>query len=433
MSLLRRVAIIAGGTTSTAVLGVALSIVISRALGPEGTGKFQLAYTLALTVVTFLFFGVGQSNIYFLNKHKADPKRVVSNSLLFSSVFGLISLCVILALFRFNPEYTGQYPLFVVGAFSVAMPFFFTTAVLRKVLMAEMQVVRYSLSQLTVNTLMLTATGVLAALGLLTTDLAILCLSGAFLVDLAVLLLFLRKHLSFPPLPDLSLLWRTIKYGLQLYLVNMLVNVNQQMPILLLGVVLTGDFDSIGFFSRAFTICGLIRLLAQGTSMLLYSHWSAADEEAKRRQVAQVLRLTVVLNVVMVSAVLFLGEYLIILMYGREFLPAYAPLKILVFQQALAVLSKIFQSFFSGSGRPYLSAISMAAANVVLAIGLVVLIPRDGIVGAAYAALAGQITSVGIYLIQARYHYGLGVLECLVIRPQDAKLVVNKLRKTLGK
>lgn len=433
MSLLRRVAIVAGGTWSTAVMGVALGIVISRSLGPEGTGRYQLVYALALTVITFLFFGIGQSNIYFLNKWKADPKRVVSNSLLFSAVFGLIALCVILALFLLNPSYTGQYPPFVIGAFSVAMPFFFASAVLRKVLMAEMRVVHYSISQLTVNLLMLLSTGVLALLGKLSTDLAIICLSAAFLVDLLILLVFLRRHLTFPPLPDLSLLGRTIKYGLQLYLVNMMVSVNQQMAVIVLGIMLPGDFDSIGYFARAVTICGLVRLLAQGTSMLLYSHWSGESLEVKKKQAAQVLRLAMVLNGLMVTAVLLFGESLIVLMYGREFLPAYAPLRILAFQQALAVLSKIYQSFFSGSGRPSLSAISMAAANITSAVGMVVLIPREGIAGAAYAVLAGQIVCTTINLIQARYYYGLGALECLVIRLRDFKLIGNRLRRSLGK
>lgn len=433
MSLLRRVAIIAGGTTSTAVIGVALGIVISRVLGPEGTGKYQLAHTLALTVVTFLFLGVGQSNIYFLNKWKADPRRVVANSLLFSAVFGLVAMCVILALFLYNPSYTGQYPLFVVGTFAVSIPFFFSSAMLRKVLIAEMRVVHYSLSQIIINLLMLLSTSILALLGKLTTDLTILCLSSAFFIDLLVLLYFLRRHLAFPPLPDLSLLWKTIRYGLQFYMVNMMVSVNQQLAVIVLGIMLPGDFDSIGLFARAVTICGLIRLLAQGTSVVLYSHWSAADPAAKKRQVAQILRLTVVLNVMMVSTVLLFGEHLIVLMYGREFLPAYAPLRILVFQQALAVLSKIFQSFFSGSGKPYLSAISMAAANVASAVGMVLLIPEMGIVGAAYAVLGGQVVCITINLIQARYHYRIGVLECLVIRHRDLELVGNRIRRYLGK
>ena len=170
MSFLRKAVVISGGTLSTAAMGMVQSVVIARALGPDDTGQFRLAITLSTTVVSFLVFGLSQSNVYFLNKKKADPASILSNSLLYSTVLGTVSGGVIYALFTYLPGYTGHYPAAVVAAFAAAMPLLHLAIVLRPILIAKMRPLDYSLSQLAPRLAVLAPAAGLWVVGALTLD-----------------------------------------------------------------------------------------------------------------------------------------------------------------------------------------------------------------------------------------------------------------------
>ena len=249
-------------------------------------------------------------------------------------------------------------------------------------------------------------------------------------VAVALLLVYLRKNVVIPPRPDLSLLSRTYRYGLQLYAVNLLTMIDQQIAVLFLGFLVPGEFEMIGFFTRAMAICGLIRLVPNSIALLLYSYWSSADRN-RPEQAQMVLRFAVATGLVLAVVVAIAGKPLIIVLYGRAFLPAYAPLMVLVAQQVLWVVSRIFQSLFSGRGKPMLASYSLLLSNGVSVIGLLLLIPRWDIVGAAVAVTAGQACCVVLNMVQARIHFGLRIGSCLLLRPSDLALLWDRVRRIL--
>ena len=430
MSFVRKAAVISGGTMSTAVMGMLQSVVIARALGPDDTGQFRLAITVSTTVVSFLVFGLSQSNVYFLNKKKADPSAVLSNSLLYSALLGTVSAGVIYALFTYLPGYTGHYPRAVIAAFAAAMPLLHLAIVLRPILIAQMRSLDYSLSQLVPRLAVLAPAAGLALVGALILDLALVLVAVSEVVAVALLLVYLRRDVVVPPRPDLSLLGRTYRYGLQLYAVNLLTMIDQQIAVLFLGFLVPGEFELIGFFTRATAICGLIRLVPNSIALLLYSYWSSSDRN-RPEQVQMVLRFAVASGLVLAVAVALAGKPLIIVLYGRAFLPAYAPLMVLVAQQALWVVSRIFQSFFSGHGKPMLASYSLLLSNGISVVGLLLLIPRWDIVGAAVAVTAGQACCVVLNMVQARIHFGLRIGSSLLLRPSDLALLWDRVRRIL--
>src|SRR3990167_8067384 len=78
-----------------AFVGIVVSIIIARTLGPEGKGIYSLLLLAPTLLVTFGNFGLNVSNVYFYGKRNARAQDLAANSVWAALVFGL----VILALF----------------------------------------------------------------------------------------------------------------------------------------------------------------------------------------------------------------------------------------------------------------------------------------------------------------------------------------------
>ena len=78
-----------------------------------------------------------------------------------------------------------------------------------------------------------------------------------------------------------------------------------------------------------------------------------------------------------------------------------------------------------------LASYSLLLSNGVSVIGLLLLIPRWDIVGAAVAVTAGQACCVVLNMVQARIHFGLRIGSCLLLRPSDLALLWDRVRRIL--
>ena len=80
MSLLRKGILAGSGSIICAGIGVMTSMMLSRALLPEGMGRYQIPLTFGVLTVTIISLGIGNSNIFFLNKHRIEHRKIVMNS-----------------------------------------------------------------------------------------------------------------------------------------------------------------------------------------------------------------------------------------------------------------------------------------------------------------------------------------------------------------
>src|SRR3990172_10803129 len=72
-----------------AAVGLAVSIIIARFLGPEGKGIYSLLLLVPSLLVTFGNGGLQVSNIYFYGRKLGSVKDLASNSIWAAFVFGL--------------------------------------------------------------------------------------------------------------------------------------------------------------------------------------------------------------------------------------------------------------------------------------------------------------------------------------------------------
>ena len=83
------------------VLGLTLSIVFARSLGPDGNGEYALAVLFPTLLVTFLNLGVGSANVYFVGHESVSFRSAWRTSLEFTLGLSALGLCAGVAIITF--------------------------------------------------------------------------------------------------------------------------------------------------------------------------------------------------------------------------------------------------------------------------------------------------------------------------------------------
>jgi O-antigen/teichoic acid export membrane protein len=117
-------------------------------------------------------------------------------------------------------------------------------------------------------------------------------------------------------------------------------------------------------------------------------------------------------------------------LFGENFVPATAAFRWLLIAAAVWSLGSIVISGLRGFGYPGLSTVARFSAAVVTAVGLLILLPRRGITGAAIASLIGYSVMLVIALFGFMRKRQLGLWTCL--RPQKRDLFLPNWRALRG-
>ncbi|WP_186767254.1 flippase [Devosia ginsengisoli] len=177
-----------------------------------------------------------------------------------------------------------------------------------------------------------------------------------------------------------------------------------------MDVVMLGPLSSlleVGYFGAAFRLTYLMTfpqvVLMQVMTPLLSESIAARDEPAMWRH----FRMAVIFSLVTVTPVsLLLGvcsEPIVTLIFGHDFLPSAAPLKVLAISQAFAALTIPCAGLLIAAGRGAIFGLINLVA-VLANIGLnFVLIPPLGIMGAALASM-GAVTLMFVWQASTIWH-----------------------------
>jgi O-antigen/teichoic acid export membrane protein len=164
----------------------------------------------------------------------------------------------------------------------------------------------------------------------------------------------------------------------------------------------------------------------------MFPHVSSLDKKEAGRLTPIVSRNVWFITLLGVIATAVLGRWIIEFVFGTVMLAAVTPLMLLL--PGILALSgaKILSSYLSGIGRP-IYATYIAGANLVLTVALdIALIPRFGIAGAAAASSIVYTITAAATLVVFRKESGAGVVETIVIQPQDLSYYVRAARTVAG-
>jgi len=385
----------------TLVTGFVLSIVIARLLGPERMGVYSYCTWLLGFASVFCFLGIPNTNTRYISELNATGQadrigRLFYTLLLFEiGVFLIVSGIVAAAAYFFYKPDIRVYIILVAANLLPNTVFAMYASTFKGLLRFD----AIAITSLIITPVYVAAVIIGLSLGMGIGGLLILPLILAP-AQLVVFHIFLMRTLPKGGSPagggiDRALKGRIVTFWYKFLAISLIeIVVFEKSEVFFLNIY--ADFSAVAFYTIAFSLSSkIMRLIPYSLTNIMLPVFtekhSVGDTEGKNTIYVYSLKyLSIIIGPIFVGGV-FISTELITNLYGAEFGPAADIFWITLLSASLAALF--------GSSSSLLGA--MEKLSVLLAIGVVsiclnvgmdlLLIPRHGILGAAWANLIAQV------------------------------------------
>jgi O-antigen/teichoic acid export membrane protein len=418
MSLFRKAILVNSSAMVCLAVGVLQAVLFSRVLGPAKVGQLSLLLSVLMFVPQLVSLGIPLSFLYHSQHEPARTRVWLINAIWLMLLLGIAGGMLVVGIVYFMPEYFGTVDTFVLFAMLLYVHSVLQRAVSRNYLLISIQARRLSLMELVASVGSLLVMVLLVYFGLLTVSMALLCFILAAVIRAAMGWWWMRDEVDFTIKPSMHVGKRLGLMGVRQSWSDLMVIFNAQLNILLIKFFLD-NFESVGYFSRGQSIAMLAVTAGQAVLPMLFSRWASMPETNLGLHVEKVLRFASTLGAFIMAFVLVGSKWLVLLLYGREFLSAVGPMMILVPGTVLYLLSNCITQLLGSRGIPELAAFLLFTSAALNAVLSWVLIPRIGINGAAIAATLGNILLLGALLAVIKAKYNVRLTKCFLVRRDD--------------
>jgi O-antigen/teichoic acid export membrane protein len=424
-----------GTSIISILLGIALSIVIARVLGPSGKGSYDLV--LATIAMLGMVLGLSlPSGITYVAAHGQTALLPLSLRLLpIALLQGILSAALLMVLWSTNylsallPPAMGNRVIIVV---SVSLVLGALTSYGRAWLVGRQEIIRANqvdmLGRILSLALLLVWVSVttvsrhqVAAIEIVWINVIVMILTS---------LLFVRALLpSLDPANDGPGGLRTVlAFASPCYLGNLAQFLNYRLDVFIVSFFV--GIEGVGLYTLAVSLAQLIWLVSNAAATVLLPRVASLQQPWAETalQTARITRLVFDVSVLLAILIALLAQPLLPLVYGQAFQRSTGALLLLLPGIAIFSIVNVLASYLAGVGNPQLNvvvALAGLAITLVLDFGL---IPRLGITGAAIASTvsytASTILTIGFFIQKTH----LRVAEVLLITPQDVSMVGSLLR-----
>jgi O-antigen/teichoic acid export membrane protein len=405
---------------------VVQAAILARVLGPARIGQYDLIRSVMMLAPQICCFGFPLSFLYHSQHYPENTKKYLMNtiwSVLFLSIIGGVTLFLVVL---FKKDYFGFVPWFALIGIGFYVPILLAAMTARNVLLIKIEARKLSLTRILSVLGGLALILVFYAFGLLRVPQALLCFIFAAFVGMVVGWTWTWRKVDISVKPS----WKTSRQlgimGIRQSWVDLMVLVNAQLNILIIKYLLD-NFESVGYFSRGLRIGMLAVLAGQAILPLLFSRWASFPKEGLSAHVEKVMRFASTVSIFMILGILLFGKWMILLLYGREFLPALYPMKVLVPGAVLYLLSRALIYLLGSRGMPEISALMLFIAAIVNAMLSFLLIPRIGILGAASAFTCANVVLLLLLALIVRKKYKVSIKNCLFLTRSDIGSISRSL------
>jgi O-antigen/teichoic acid export membrane protein len=203
-----------------------------------------------------------------------------------------------------------------------------------------------------------------------------------------------------PGRPLLSLARTISAFGARGQIGNLVSLLNYRLDFVILGIM-TGP-AVLGSYAVASKFAELLRLPSLSFFWVLYPRFAQeTDVQAEVRARRLIPRAGVVVAAAAVPLALVAG-FVVPTVYGEAFRPAIVPAQIILLGLSAEGIAGVITAFLYGRGRPGLNSIATGVGLFATVILDLVLIPRFGAVGAAWASTVAYLSTSGMLVVSFR-------------------------------
>jgi len=369
-------------------LGLGLFVLIARVLGPEGNGVYSVSVLLPTLLATFLNLGIVPANVYHVGRGDVSVETAYRTSLVLWGTLSLLGLSVgsLIILFGSESLFPGISTLLLwVTLFS--FPWVLMEKLLLGFLQAMQDFKRYNVVMLVAPSLTLSLAFLLVwgfefgPLG------AVIAFGSGYVLASGAAGYAVRVHLDGQE--EEESWWKYTRaclgYGWKAHLSNVLAFVNYRADLYLVNFFVSPV--AAGVYVIAIRIAERMWILSSAVSTVILPRLSEMHTaEAKRKYLTPLISRWMLLA--SLAACLGLGvvaEPLVRLLFGSAYTPAVPVLLWFLPGIVVGSFARILANDVAARGRPELNLYTSLVVVLVNILANVMLIPRYGIVGGAFA------------------------------------------------
>ncbi|MBD3337236.1 MAG: oligosaccharide flippase family protein [Candidatus Eisenbacteria bacterium] len=416
---------------AVSLINLPVSILIVRTLGASGQGIYSAAATLTTLWAIFGLLGIDAAHTYLLAGRRAPLGRILAHSLILTAGLSLVLVPSFLVLAPAAVGATaadfGRYA----GLAAMAIPLIVARYMLLSVFLGRKRIGTFNI---------LNAVSALSLLALIA-GLVVTAGSGpggavlAFVLSTAVFVaaavFWLARISREGESLRMELSWETLRfsfiYGLKGHLVTVLSQFNYRFDMIL--VLRWLGTAAQGYYSVAVLLAEKLSHITASVQLVLFPWVSGSRREEADRLTPWACRHTLFWVAAAGAVLFFAGPFLIDLLYTDDFQRALPAFRVLIPGIIALTLSKLLSSDLSGRNRRGLPTIAMAAAFAVN-LGLnFILIPRHGILGAAWASTIAYSLQTAIMIVFFTRVSGVPAWELVRWRGEDLQLYRRWMKK----
>ncbi|MEV5027117.1 oligosaccharide flippase family protein [Paenibacillus sp. LPE1-1-1.1] len=412
------------------VITTLTSIMTARMFGVAGKGEFSAILFWSTFLVGVVGFGLPTSLIYNMKRHAGKGAEYIRAGFLFqlpvSIIVGVIS-------WMYLPVWLGNYSAEVIQTARwytvLTLPLLLAVNLIAALAQSSDNFKIYNGVRLFVPLFNLAGILVLFMTGVLDIHAA----SFVYLITTLIVVIWslyqLRGELKIDWLKrmvDRAAAKSLFGYGSRVFGVELLGTLYSQFDkIIILSLLTPRDF---GLYSVVYALSRVFNTVQMAISNVIFPKLTGLDKDKIIATVGRAFRLSLILMTIVVVPSIFIGKFLMGILFGKEFLEASTAFYLLSIECILGGGSWILATSFNALGRPGLVLIRQVIA-LAITIGLFfVFTPLYGLNGIALSLLIGALVRMLITIAAMRVVFKVRFAGMLFDK-DDFRFLIGRLRE----
>lgn len=407
------------GQSLTFVLGILNTILIVRAIGPQGRGTYSILLTTVSILSVLSSGGIIWSNTYWVGKERRNVKYILSNGL--SQAIFILFLLLFLSFI--SPEKSIRMvfegiPRGLVYQSIILVFFELGILHLNSIFLGLQDFGKYNLLSIGRITLF-TLFNLLFLYGLRMNVEGVVfswVISVALTCGVGLIAMMKSCHVqNFET--DLSQFLKSFKIGSRALFANILGQLLLRSDLFLINWYL--GLKEVGYYSVGVAVAELILKAPSIAGDVLFPKVSSNDSFQGGNLVTKITRLMGIPLILSALILIFSGKSILSMAFGERFLAAYNPMIWIICGIVALAYHVVLDNYFAGKGYP---AVTVWAPGLILVINIglnLFLIPTYGISGAAMSTCFAYVLLTTIKFFAFRQNNKVGYHDFFVLNRQD--------------
>ncbi len=411
------------------ILNAGISILIARALGPDGKGIITLILLASGQTSAFLSLGIDNAIIYYIASRQIDRQSAVSTLFILSLFLGILSAIATVLILNFTLKSVERIIWILIYFRTLFIPLFIYTTFLRMITRAEGRIIELSLLNI-IHPFLNLILVLIAILFIKSTPTILLgVILSNIISDMILMWIFAKCQYFKSNLLrfDKKIAKKLITYGLKGHLGSIFQYLNYRFDMYIVALFLSTS--QVGIYSVAVGFSEILWMIPNALGVVITHRAASRPWSEANRITASVNRLTIAVMAVCCILWIFIGKYIIPFLYGTAFLETVnAMLWLLPGIWFLALWKNLLNDICS-RGYPLLKTYSSGIAAIATIVFDLLLIPKMGINGAALASSIAYATAAIISLIYFCRLTKLKIIDLFLLKKSDVVSTISSLIK----